>query len=145
MRSLGVIDLLVFAMFVALVLDSRRLNELARSTGRGRRLFTSERGIPAGANPDQVGITLRQVQMRTNRDWEDGGFGWEGPEILPVEESDAIRVDAPTEPPADPDRFLRVLWRPFPALIGNLEAAAFARASPSNARLHVECCDLLAR
>jgi hypothetical protein len=107
MRSLGVTHLFMLAAFVVLVFDSRRLNALTRLTGRERRLFTRGRGIPAGANPDQVGLPLRQIQMRTNVDWQDGGIGWEGPEIPPVVEPD---------PPAEEPRALPVLWKPFPAL-----------------------------
>jgi hypothetical protein len=144
MRSLGIANLLVLAAIVALVLDSRRFNALARSTGRGRRLFTSGRGIPAGANPDQVGITLRQIQMRTNRDWQDGGYGWDGPEVPPAEESADPPAPARTKAPADPGRFLPVLWRPYPAFLAKLEAAC-APGSPVNPRLRPESCDLLAR
>jgi hypothetical protein len=68
MRSFGVTQFLVLALFVVLLLDSRRLNVVSRLTGRGRRGFTSGRGIPPGANPDQVGLTLRQIQMRPHRD-----------------------------------------------------------------------------
>ena len=81
MRSLGVTHLLVLMALVALVLDSRRLNALTRTTRRGRRPFTSGRGIPAGGDPDRVGLTLRQIQMRTHLDWQDGGTGRAGPEI----------------------------------------------------------------
>jgi hypothetical protein len=146
MRSLGIANLLVLAAIVALVLDSRRFNALARSTGRGRRLFTSGRGIPAGANPDQVGITLRQIQMRTNRDWQDGGYGWDGPEVLPAEESETTPVGAGANarPQAEEGRFLPVLWRPFPGLRVNLEAAAFAAASPNAPRRHADTRDLFA-
>ncbi|MCA1843841.1 MAG: hypothetical protein LC792_11785 [Actinobacteria bacterium] len=63
MQSLGITHFLVLAALVALVLDSRRLNGLARWR-RGRRPFTSGRGIPAGGDPDRVGLTLRQIQMR---------------------------------------------------------------------------------
>jgi hypothetical protein len=92
MRSFGVTHFLVLALFVVLVLDSRRLNALARLTGRGRRGFTRGWGISAGANPDQVGLPLRQIQMRAHRDWQDGGIGRKGPEILPVDESDGADV-----------------------------------------------------
>ena len=81
MRSFGITQFLVLALFVALVFDSRRLNALARLTGRGRRGFSSGRGIPPGDNPDQVGLTLRQIQMRAHRDQKDGGIGRKGPEI----------------------------------------------------------------
>jgi hypothetical protein len=109
MRSLGFTHLLLLGAFVVLVFDSRRLHTLARWTGRGRQLFTSGRGIPAGANPDQVGLPLRQIQMRANVDWQDGGVGWEGPEILPPYEPEP-------EPPVGESRSLPVLWKPFPAL-----------------------------
>ena len=145
MRSLGIFNLLFLALFVALVLDSRRLNTLARSAGRSRRLFTSGRGIPPGANPEQVGITLRQIQMRSNRDWQDGGYGWDGPEVLPADDADEARARAAAKPPAEDGRFLPVLWRPFPGLRVNLEAAAFAAAAPSTARLHRDTHDLFAR
>jgi hypothetical protein len=75
MRSFGVTQFLVLALFVVLALDSRRLNALSRLTGRGRRGFTSGRGIPPGANPDQVGLTLRQIQMRAHRDRPDSVEG----------------------------------------------------------------------
>jgi hypothetical protein len=58
-------------VFVALVLDSRRLRDLVRSKGWPRR--DARPGIPAGANPDQVGLTLRQIQMRIPVDRQDGG------------------------------------------------------------------------
>ena len=80
MRSFGITPFLVLVLFVALVFDSRRLNALTRLTGRGRRGFTSGRGIPPGANPDQVGLTLRQIQMRAHRDRSDGGIGRKGRE-----------------------------------------------------------------
>ncbi|MGH9008321.1 MAG: hypothetical protein ACRDYF_00565, partial [Acidimicrobiia bacterium] len=86
MRSLGAAHLIMLLVFVVLVLDSRRLHALARSTGRARR--DSQSGIPAGANPDQVGLPLRQIQMRIHVDWQDGGIGWEGPEVLPADEFD---------------------------------------------------------
>ena len=119
MQSLGTADLLMLLVFVVLVLDSRRLHALARSAGRGRR-GTSGHGIPAGANPDQVGLPLRQIQMRNHVDWQDGGLGWDGPEILPVDEAD----EAPAVDEADdadimepkPSPALPVLWKPFPAL-----------------------------
>ena len=84
MRSLGAIPILMLLVLVVLALDSRRLHALARSTVRDRR--ATEVRIPPGANPDQVGITLRQIQMRTHVDWEDGGIGREGPEILPADD-----------------------------------------------------------
>ncbi len=69
MRSLGAI--LILLTFVVLVLDSRRFRALVRSKGGPRR--ASQAGIPAGANPDQVGLTLRQIQMRIPVDRQDGG------------------------------------------------------------------------
>jgi hypothetical protein len=78
MQSLGAADLLVLVVFVALVLDSRRLRALARSAVGGRRDSSADRGIPPGANPDQAGLPLRQIQMRLQIDWEDGGAGWDG-------------------------------------------------------------------
>jgi hypothetical protein len=130
MRSFGVADVLVLLMFVLLVLDSRRLHALA--TGRGRREQAD--GIPVGGNPDQVGLTLRDIQLRRHVDWEDGALGWEGlPEILPVEEEDLFAeecedlvAEADTTPAAaEPNRALPVLWKPFPAL---LPAAATVRS-----------------
>ena len=116
MRSLGSTHLLMLAAFVVLVLDSRRFHALARLTGRSRRdPRRAARGIPAGAHPDQVGLPLRQIQMRTNVDWQDGGIGWDGPEILPAEEPADDPADAPEEP--EPNRFLPILWKPFPALL----------------------------
>jgi hypothetical protein len=73
--------------------------------------------------------------MRVHVDWEDGGIGWDGPEILPAEEpddepvdddeldglffdySDDEPVDADPVPSAGPDSALPVLWKPFPALL----------------------------
>ena len=72
MPSLGVPHLLVLLVLVALVFDSRRLHGLVRSTGRSRRQSRLDRGIPPGTNPDQVGITLRQIQMRNHVDGRDG-------------------------------------------------------------------------
>jgi hypothetical protein len=116
MRSLDVTHLLMLVAFVALVLDSRRLNPLARLNGRGRRVFTSGHGIPAGANPEQVGLPLRQIQMRVHVDWQDGGIGWEGPEILPLDEPDVVLVEDDPTPPPEHTPALPVLWKPFPAL-----------------------------
>jgi hypothetical protein len=93
MRSLGVTDLLVLVMFVVLVLDSRRLRSLARAPGRSGRDVTMEAGMPAGSDPDLVGITLRQIQLRRYVDSEDGGVGWDGPEILPLDEDDEDEVE----------------------------------------------------
>jgi hypothetical protein len=113
MRSLGATHLLVLALFVVLTLDSRRLHALARLTSRGRKDLQPDRGIPAGAHPDRVGLPLAQIQMRTNVDWQDGGAGWDGPEVLPVEESEDGQVDDPgPEPRHNPA--LPVLWKPFP-------------------------------
>lgn len=86
MQGLGAIPLVMLLVLVVLALDSRRLHALARSKVRDRR--ETQGGIPAGANPDQVGLPLRQIQMRIHVDWEDGGIGWEGPEILPADEFD---------------------------------------------------------
>ena len=71
MRSLAVTQLLVLILVAGVVIDLRRFNALARRAPRRRRGFTSGRGIPAGANPDQVGLTLRQIQMRTPRRRQD--------------------------------------------------------------------------
>lgn len=132
MRSLGAPHLLMLLVLVLLALDSRRLHTLARSsTGRGRRDPARDQGIPAGANPDQVGLPLRQIQMRHHVDWEDGGAGWEGPEILPADGADEVTdsiegdggddesrpaPDADTAPEAEQRPALPVLWKPFPAL-----------------------------
>jgi hypothetical protein len=120
MRSFGAVHLLVLVVLVVLALDSRRLHALARTTDRGRRDSVSGPGIPAGANPDQVGLPLRQIQMRTHVDWQDGGLGWAGPEILPVEEPDepVAGSDVPEAgvPEYGPNPILPVLWKPFPAL-----------------------------
>lgn len=122
MRSLGAADLLVVLVFVALLLDSRRLHALARSMGRAGRDSVREHTIPAGANADHAGLSLRHIQMRVHVDWQDGGIGWEGPEILPVDEADDTPVDDPAGHPADagpPETepsALPVLWKPFPAL-----------------------------
>lgn len=126
MRSLGAADLVVLFVFVVLVFDSRRLHALVRSTSRARRAASSGLAIPAGRNADQVGLSLRHIQMRTHVDWQDGGLGWDGPEILPVDEPDDMPVDetevqsvdagAPGTPEPEPSRALPVLWKPFPAL-----------------------------
>jgi hypothetical protein len=125
MRSLGAAHLLTLGLFVVLVLDSRRLHALARFTGR-RRDPLPRQGIPGGANAERVGIPLGLIQMRINVDWQDGGLGWEGPEILEVDEyedqddDDDEDEDGPagddTAAPAGPSLFLPVLWKPFPAL-----------------------------
>jgi hypothetical protein len=117
MKRLSAPDLLVFVAFLALVLDSRRFRALARSTGQDRRRSVSGRGIPAGASPEQVGLPLRQIQMRIHVDWQDGGIGWQGPEVLPVNEpEDAPVGENTTAPGAEPNRSMPVLWTPFPAL-----------------------------
>ena len=122
MQSLGAVPLVMLVALVVLALDSRRLHALARSTGRARR--ETPGGIPAGANPDQVGLPLRQIQMRIHVDWQDGGIGWDGPEILPADEfddapggefDDATELDGPT-PDAQTGQTMPVLWNPFPAL-----------------------------
>ena len=69
MRSLGAIFLLL--AFVVLMLDSRRFRALVRSNGWRR--HDPQAGMPAGANPDRVGLTLRQIQMRIPADRQDGG------------------------------------------------------------------------
>lgn len=123
MRSLGAIPLILIVVLVALALDSRRLHALARSTGRPRRQAPDP--IPAGANPDKVGLTLRDIQMRINVDWQDGGMGWDGPEILPVDElddaldeefEDAAELDEAIGPENVTSQYLPVLWKPFLAL-----------------------------
>ena len=86
MRSLGAIPLVMLLVLVLLALDRRRLHTLARSTGRTRR--ETQGAIPPGSNPDRVGLTLRQIQMRNHVDREDGGVGWDGPEVLPADEFD---------------------------------------------------------
>lgn len=125
-------DLLLLLAFVALLLDSRRVRALARSTVGALRGTGAHRGIPAGADPDRVGITLRQIQMRAHVDWEDGGVGWDGPEILPVEDPDDF--SAAPEPPAG--SLLPVLWRPFPALpaAGQAGQPASTTSSPTATR-----------
>ena len=95
MQTFGAAELLVVLVFAVLLLDSRRLRALARSNRRSGRLSTPGQAIPPGANPDRAGLTLRDIQMRRHVDWQDGGVGWEGPEILPADESD----DAPRQPP----------------------------------------------
>jgi hypothetical protein len=45
--------------------------------------------IPAGADTDRVGIQIGQVQIGRLVDSEDG-FGWVGPEMLPVDEDEAL-------------------------------------------------------
>lgn len=143
MPSFGAAELLVLFVFVVLVLDSRRLHTLARSGGRSRPVVTA--GIPAGAHPDRVGLTLRDIQMRHHVDWEDGGIGWDGPEILPADdeaddEADdmLLEVDAAPEAESDPEpdrdpeparALLPVLWKPFPALPAAGAAGDWAQPS----------------
>ena len=144
MHSFGVTEVLVLLVFVLLILDSRRLHALA--TGRSRR--EQPDGIPAGGNPDQVGLILRDIQMRRHVDWEDGALGWEGlPEILPVEEHDDLLLveesddlfadDSDDEPVSEPNRALPVLWKPFPAIlpaaVGNCQPAS-TTSSPTATR-----------
>ena len=130
MQSLGAVPLVMLVALVVLALDSRRLHSLARSTVRARR--EPQGGIPPGSNPDQVGLTLRQIQMRIHVDWEDGGIGWEGPEILPADEFDNASdvIVAPSE--ARTGQTLPVLWKPFPALpAGGQSSAAGVLPSPA--------------
>ncbi|MEW6472890.1 MAG: hypothetical protein AB1679_11515 [Actinomycetota bacterium] len=138
MQSLGAADLLVLVVFVALVLDSRRLRALARSAVGGRRDSSADRGIPPGANPDQAGLPLRQIQMRLQIDWEDGGAGWDGPEILPAHESGDAPADAPVDaaptPEAEPNRALPVLWRPFLPLLAGGDQPTSTTSSPTATR-----------
>ncbi len=138
MESLGAVPLVMLVVLVVLALDSRRLHALARSKVRDRR--ETKGGIPPGANPDQVGLPLRQIQMRIHVDWEDGGVGWEGPEILPADEvdeahfsefSDATDV-VDVSPEAQTSETMPVLWRPFPALpAGGQSGAAGVLPSPA--------------
>jgi len=152
MQSLGAAHLLVLVVFVALVLDSRRLHALTRSAGRGRRESVSGHGIPPGANPDRVGLTLGQIQMRHHVDWLDGGIGWEGPEILPVDEPEValfdesdgapIEDDSSSEP--QPNRALPVLWQPFPVLAAaglpsEKRDVIAILASPDRAAIWADC------
>jgi len=139
MPSLGAAHVLVVLVFFGLVLDSRRLRSLAgRSTGRRRRHRHGRgpSGIPAG-NLDRVGLPLRLVQMRINVDWQDGGAGWDGPEVLPgddadggpgdetgnalfSEDDDPFLAGEPVAEPAgltEPRSYLPVIWKPFPALL----------------------------
>lgn len=69
MRNL--VAMLVVLAFVVLVLDLRRLRALVRSKGGARRDVRA--GIPAGTHPDQVGLPLRQIQMRIPLDRQDDG------------------------------------------------------------------------
>jgi hypothetical protein len=108
MPSLGGTHLLVLLLVVVLLLDSRRLRALVGATVGHRRDAVSGPGIPAGAYGDKVGLPLRQVQMRIHVDWEDGGIGWDGPEILP---DDGPPIEA------EPNPLLPVLWEPFPAFL----------------------------
>ena len=73
MRGFAVTQLLVLILVAGVVIDLRRFKAMSRrSTPRRPRGFTSGWGIPAGANPDQVGLTLRQIQMRTHSRRHDG-------------------------------------------------------------------------
>ena len=114
MHSLGGTHLLVLALFVVLVLDSRRLRAVVGSAGRDHRTAGGGPGIPSGVDGDRVGLPLGQIQMRIHVDWEDGGIGWDGPEILPADELPAVGEVAP---PAEPNRALPVLWQPYPAFL----------------------------
>ncbi len=115
MHSFGGIHLLVLALFVVLVLDSRRLRAVVGSAGRDQRAAAGGGpGIPSGVDGDRVGLPLAQIQMRIHIDWEDGGIGWDGPEILPADEPPAEAEVAPAE---EPNRALPVLWQPFPAFL----------------------------
>jgi len=117
MHSFGGTHLLVLALVVVLVLDSRRLRAVVGSAARHRRAAGGG-GIPAGVNGDRVGLPLGQVQMRIHVDWEDGGIGWDGPEILPADDPPAATG---TRPPADRNRLLPVLWKPYPAFLAVAE------------------------
>ncbi len=130
MHSFGGTHLLVLALVVVLVFDSRRLRTVVGSASPHRRGAAGGAGIPAGVNGDKVGLPLRQVQMRIHVDWEDGGIGWDGPEILPADDvpaddvpaDDVPAVDLPaddpvTPPVAEPSRLLPVLWKPYPAFL----------------------------
>jgi hypothetical protein len=147
MQNLGAGHLLVLVIFVALVLDSRRLHALARSATRGRRDSIGGQGIPPGANPDRVGLGLGQIQMRHHVDWLDGGTGWEGPEILPVDEpevapigeSDGGPADGGPSPEPQPSRALPLLWEPFPALAAAGADGDWPQAE-TPARTNVESC-----
>jgi hypothetical protein len=114
MPSLGGAHLLVVVVLVVLVFDSRRFHGLAR-TVRGS---DPDRAIPPGGNPDRVGLTLRQIQMRQHVDWQDGGIAWAGPEVLP----DETPAHGSAEPEANPA--LPVLWQPFLALPAASDVAA---------------------
>ena|GEM_PF-4566607 len=89
MHTFGGTHLLELALVVVLVLDSRRLRAVVGSAARHRRDATGRADIPAGVNGDKVGLPLGQVQMRIHVDWEDGGIGWDGPEILPADDPPA--------------------------------------------------------
>ncbi len=78
-------DLLVLVVFVLLVLDSRRLRALAGSR-RARRDPAVATGIPTGAGSDQLGLTLRRIQIRRLVDGEDGGTRWPDLEVLPADD-----------------------------------------------------------
>ena len=76
MRSLSVTPLLVLILVAGVVIDLRRFKALPRVTGRRRQRFISAPGNHAGAEPDKVGLTLRQIQMRTHsrrHDRSEGG------------------------------------------------------------------------
>jgi len=115
-QRLGAHDLLVL-MFVALVLDSRRFRALVRLVDRGRRRSTKEGGIPPGADPTRVGLPLRQIQMRNHVDWQDGGIGWDGPEVLPVDDSADEPADTGDVSATESPSMLPVLWKPFPMFL----------------------------
>ncbi len=122
MHSLGGTHLLVLLLVAVLLLDSRRLRALAASTAAHRRDAAGGDGIPAGVNGEKVGLPLGQIQMRIHVDWEDGGIGWDGPEILPVDDPPSetgteteIEFETPAVP--EPSPLLPVLWKPYPAYL----------------------------
>ena len=139
MRSLGATHLLVLLALVVLVLDSRRLHTLVGAAVRGRRGVGRVPDLPSGTNGEKVGLPLRQIQMRHHVDWQDGGIGWDGPEVLPADDAgqglvdrsnDLFRnepettagygdvpADAGDAAPTEPSRWLPVLWKPFPAFL----------------------------
>jgi hypothetical protein len=96
MPSPGPADLVLLLVFVLLVLDSRRLRALA--SGRRRRAAAAGTGIPAGPGSDQVGLTLRRIQLRQFVDGDDGGTRWPDLEVLPVEEGGYGGPDAAAAP-----------------------------------------------
>ena len=67
MFSVGVPEFLGLVVLSLLIFGSRRFPKAPRSAGETRRAFPATTRIPAGDNPDQIGLPLRQIQLRGSR------------------------------------------------------------------------------